>query len=284
VPSCHTKPLSLVIAVVLCACPAGAEEYLLFRTADLKPPQLGDGVDPARPAADRIRQAAVSFAIDSRRNLALQASVSIHELKESGNALAGNEGSANAALKNVLQSELQVEDYASIFEEHSVFVVQAMLINRTDAAADLHLKDKLVGMPADAFRQKYGVRVVERIDYGGHIFLVYVFRTRKDDVRRKIISSLQAAYSDVSEKASFKSYLEKSGVKSEFTMHALQDGGDIAPFLNPNLADFRAYLDRWVASVACNPTPVRFYTARYHDVVSDFPHRWILGFGDTFSR
>lgn len=278
------KSILLLLAAFSVPASVDAEEYLLFHNADLKTPRLGDGYDPVKRPADRVRASAVLLTPDVRRTDSLQTSVSIHELTENRNRLSGKDGSATAALEQVLQVELQTQDYVSIFEEHSVFVVQAMVINRTEEATDMQLKKKAQDLPDDAFRQKYGVRVVDRIDYGGHIFLIYVFRTRKDEVRRKIIISLQGAYSDVSEKASLTSYLEKCGVTNEYTMHTLQDGGDIAPFLNPNLADFRGYLERWVAAVGRHPAAVRFYTARYHDAMPDFPHRWVLGFGSTFSK
>jgi len=263
--------------------PLQAEEYLLFRNADLKPPRVGDGFDPIRRPADRVRMPAVARTVDIRRTSAVQASVSIHELNDTCSNATTREGSAQTALQQVVQAELRMQDYSSIFEQHSVFVVQAMLVNRIETAADLCLRHEASTLSEADFRQKHGVRMVERIDYGGHIFLVYVFRTRKDEVRRKIISSLQACYSDVSEKASFTNYLEKSGVATEFTVHTLQDGGDMAPFMNPNIAEFRTYLERWVPSVGRHPAPVRFYTARYHDVLTDFPHRWMLGFGKVYS-
>ena len=264
---------------------AKGEEYVLLGNLSDTPPRIGDGFDPTKPSQSRLRKTAISFEKDKRRENTLHSDVHITELVESNQVIKGSGLSSDFGVKDFVTAKTGQESYSKVLEKHSVFVVQALFINNSEEAVNIKLNKDASGLDKNAFRDRFGIRVVNRIEFGGFIYLVYVFDTREVETRKNILKSLQASYSGVNGGVSFNEQLQQSGVRTEYKVYNSQDGGNVVPFLGTNLSEFRAYLDTWVPSIEKRPVAVRYSTNKYKTFVDDFPHDWPdAGFGKTVTQ
>jgi len=274
--------LTVVLLLTTCSDLVKGGEYLVLDEAIpiQNIPVLGEGFDPERGFPEARRRSVARFDNEELRQGALRAEVSIFEVQDEHSFTDNIEASLSGDYYTIIKGRMGFSSSYRLFERNSIFIVYTKFISRSNVARNISVDANATRVGKDAFREAYGPQMVTGIDYGGYIILIYRFETRDTTERRNILLSLQASYSGASGDASFSRTLEEHDVRTSFHLYNLQDGGNIAPFLDTNLAAFRSYLQTWTNSVMTNPVPAKVLTADYKDLVSDFPFEWVLGFGD----
>lgn len=268
-----------LIALVLSST-SYAAEYWLVAFDDLLPPRLCDGYEPTAPEADRLLDPCLEFAVDHRREESARRQISVMEVTEQFTMERTDKSKVGASFKAYVTAKMSTEDYERLFRESSMFVVSVHYITRNDIPKIESLNVNVADFNKKSFRKAHGPRVVSRIDYGGYLYLVYIFNTVDRTLKSKIMASLDAAYKGGKADASVESELMTRLIRTEYTVDLIQDGGSGTLFTK-NAADLGAFLKEWEPTIADEAVPVRFFTSPYSKLASDIPWAYPdIGFGD----
>lgn len=243
-------------------------KVLIAAEARALQPQLGDGYDPfvtigVSPKRDR----AIDFNTQ-RENIANRTEIQSSELKELSSGSQTEELTLSGTFSDYVKAKFETIGVQDVFGTSSVFSVSCTISTAFEKVDSPLIINGLASLTKDDFQERYGSEVVQSVEFGGYLLLLFKLASQTSTASNNFKIALDLWKEG---NLSLKDALRDHDVHDSWDMLVFQIGGTGPPFTTPSLDGFRAYLDTWVPTITNSPEPIYIFTKRYNDVVTGFP-------------